>query len=242
MPQSHNDVPRRIFKAIYLILEKYHRLYGLEVYFFTGGHGPGYVGFQVAAARCFDDKNGDANYEQANISSRMSLVTYLPYFGIPSWSSVSGEQVKGNPKELRRTKEVVKWLESHLTLGSLFAHYEDEIARWRQSYTVEQSEKYLLMIRVAGLLVGGTGDFPRAPPQCFSDYDSTSPQRVRDIERQLDGLCSRHQIMGRKEIFFGSNGLALIDENEIVDVWVRTTKGETAESIVSDFRSGISSN
>jgi 3'-phosphoadenosine 5'-phosphosulfate sulfotransferase len=36
---------RKINKAIYLLIEKYHRLYGLEVYGFSGGHGPGYAGF-----------------------------------------------------------------------------------------------------------------------------------------------------------------------------------------------------
>ncbi|RLA51944.1 MAG: hypothetical protein DRR42_08875, partial [Gammaproteobacteria bacterium] len=236
LPQQDTDIPRRIFKAIYLILEKYHRLYGLEAYFFTGGHGPGYVGFQIASARCFDDQNGDANYEQANIPGRTSLVTYLTDFGVPAWSSVSGEQIEGNPEKLSRTSDVVKWLESHLTLDSLFAHYEDEISRWRKSYTVEQSEKYLLMIRIAGLLVRSTGDFPRAPPQCFSDYDSSTSARVESIERKLGGLSSRHQIMGAKKVFIGSNGLALVSEEEIVDLWSRYLKGETPEQIVHSLK------
>ena len=235
--QTDTDTSRRIFKAVYLILEKYHRLYGLEAYFFSGGHGPGYVGFQVAAARCFDSGKTDANYDQADISGRTSLVTYLAHIGIPAWSSVSGEQIEGNPKKLGRTRDVERWLESHLTLNQLFSHYEAEISRWRVTYSVEASEKYLLMIRLAGLLARNTGDFPRAPPQCFSDYDPTTPQRVLNIERLLGGLCSRHEIMGINNIFIGSNGLALVNERDTVNVWIHYLEGQNVEQIVSSLES-----
>jgi len=231
LPNKSSDIPRRIFKAIYLILEKYHRLYGLEIYFFTGGHGPGYAGFQVAAARCFDDQNGDANYQEASIPGRTSFVTYLSDFGIPSWSSTSGDQTQGNPEKLPRTSDVVKWLESHLTLNSLFDHYEDEVSRWRSSYTVEQSEKYLLMVRLAGLLAREKGDFPRAPGQCFSDYDSKYHEKVANVQRLLGGISGRHQIMGTEKAQVGSNGLALVNGNELVNVWDLYLLGRSPEDI-----------
>ena len=69
------DESRKINKAIYSLVEKYHRLFGLEVYGFSGGHGPGYAGFQLAAHRCWEEDKPYANYGPPLGDGRQVLVT-----------------------------------------------------------------------------------------------------------------------------------------------------------------------
>jgi len=120
---------RKINKAIYLVVEKYHRLFGLEVYGFSGGHGPGYAGFQVAANRCWSQGRPHANYQAPFGDGRQVLVTYFTNVGIPAWCA--GEQLEFAGWGRQRTNSIVSWLEQHLTLLELFDLYKSEIASWR---------------------------------------------------------------------------------------------------------------
>ena len=59
---SAADTQRKIYKAIYLILRKYHALYGLEIFVFSGGHGAGYVSFQLACDRICNADRLETHY------------------------------------------------------------------------------------------------------------------------------------------------------------------------------------
>ena len=74
---TSND--HKLFKAIYLLLDKYHRLYGLEIYLFSGGHEPGYCGFQIATSPCYGEFGDQLNYSKTGVSDGPygALVTYV---------------------------------------------------------------------------------------------------------------------------------------------------------------------
>jgi hypothetical protein len=230
-----SDTQRKIYKAIYLILRKYHALYGLELFVFSGGHGAGYVGFQLACERICDAGRLDTHYPSPPLRQPVAFVTYLEHFGIPAWATADDEQIEVAPEKLPRTNEVVAWLESQFDLHALFEAYRESINAWRRQYTVEASEQYLLMVQVAGLLARSRGTCPCAPGQCFSDYGNQTPQRVQAIEQTLGGLSGRHQILGDRHCFIGSNGKALLHESQVVDIWTPIIQGQSAEQIAYDL-------
>jgi len=219
---------QKINKAIYLLLEKFHRLFGLEVYGFSGGHGPGYAGFQVAAKRCWFDGRPHANYEPPIGDGRQVLVTYFPHVGVPAWCA--GEQLELDGWERKRTSSIVEWLEKHLTHLELFDLYKSEIDQWRSRYTVEESEKYLLMFNFAGLLSSRIGDFPRTPGQLFHNMDPNGHSKAEEIASRLRVKDQHIDAFGISGCMIGRNGFALVGD-EVVDVWAMRTQGQTAAAI-----------
>jgi hypothetical protein len=229
------DTQRKIYKAIYLILRKYHALYGLELFVFSGGHGAGYISFQLACERICNAQRLDNHYPSPPLRQPTAFTTYLTHFGIPARATANDEQVDIPPGKLRRTNDVVTWLESQFDLHTLFEAYREPITDWRRQYTVEASEQYLLMVHLAGLLARDRGSYPCAPAQCFSDYDSQPPERIQAIERAMGGLSGRHQILGHSDCFIGSNGKALLHESQVVDVWTPFIQGQSTEQIVTNL-------
>lgn len=225
---------RKISKAVYLLLEKYHRLFGLEAFLFSGPHGPGYVGFQVAANRCWDADNSNANYSVAGPDEGRygPLVTYLTHVGIPEWAA--GHQLEMPDWTAARTEAIEGWLTQNLRLHALFDENADVIGRWRQKYTVEDSEKYLLMYNLAGLLAMRGGDMPRSPSQCLSDYDTKAPDVVQHQLRMLNLTTERGTVMGVSGIMIARNGKALVEET-LIDVWQRRTAGESVIQIADSL-------
>ena len=221
---------RKINKAVYLLIEKYHRLYGLEVYGFNSGHGPGYAGFQLAAERCWDRRNGTANYDNMPGSGQQVLVCYFTHVGIPAWCA--GEQLELQGWQAQRTSNIIQWLEKHLTFHELFERYEPQISRWRTAYSVECSEQYLLMVNLAGLLASRQSNFPSAPGQLFSDMDYEAHNKVNHIASRLGGLDPRTDILGVSGCLIGRNGKALVGE-QLIDVWRMRVQGQPCESIVN---------
>lgn len=222
---------RKINKAIYLLLEKYHRLFGLEVYGFSGGHGPGYAGFQIAAKRCWQEGELYPNYEAPFGDGRQVLVTYFSHVGIPAWCA--GEQLELPEWWKLRTSSILAWLEEHLTLLELFDLYQSDIARWRAQYSVEESEKYLLMVNLAGVLSARLGDFPRTPAQLFHSLDPTGGEKAGGIVSRLGVADVNIDCFGVADCMVGRNGLALVGD-EIVDVWAMRLSGQSCEDI-SDY-------
>ncbi len=176
---------RKISKAIYLLLEKYHRLFGLEVYGFSGGNGPGYAGFQVAANRCWERGRPYLNYETPFGDGRQVLVTYFSSVGIPAWCS--GEQLELPGWEQQRTSSIMSWLKQNLTLLELFDLYKSDIASWHAPYTVEESAKYLLMVNLAGLVSARQGDFPGTAEQLYHSMDPKGVEKAEQIVSRLGG-------------------------------------------------------
>lgn len=219
---------RKINKAIYLLVEKYHRLFGLEIYGFSGGHGPGYAGFQIAAKRCWQEGEPYANYEAPFGDGRQVLVAYFSHAGIPAWCA--GEQLELPEWWKLRTSSILAWLEEHLTLLELFDLYQSEIARWRARYSVEESEKYLLMLNLAGLLSAKVGDFPRTPGQLFHGMDPTGHEKAQRMVSRLGVADGNIDAFGITDCMLGRNGLALVGD-EIVDVWAMGLSGQSSEEI-----------
>jgi hypothetical protein len=219
---------RKISKAIYLLVEKYHRLFGLEVYGFSGGHGPGYAGFQVAANRCWAQGRPHLNYQAPFGDGRQVLVTYFSNVGIPAWCA--GEQLGLDGWERQRTSSIMAWLEHHLTLLELFDFYKSDIASWRAWYTVEESEKYLLMINLAGLVSARLGDFPRTPEQLYHSMDPKGVEKAEQIVSRLGIADGGIDAFGVAGCMIGRNGLALVGD-AIVDVWAMRVRGQSPETI-----------
>ena len=155
------------------------------------------------------------------------MVTYFTSVGIPAWCA--GNQLELEDWGRQRTSAILEWLEKHLTLLELFDLYKSDIARWRARYTVEESEKYLLMINVAGLLSSMRGDFPRAPEQLFHDMGPKGIEKAEMIVSHLGDLDGNVDAFGFPGCMVGRNGLALVGD-EIVDVWAMRVSGQSCEA------------
>lgn len=228
---TSND--HKIFKAIYLLLDKYHRLYGLEIYLFSGGHGPGYCGFQIAASPCYGEFGDQLNYSKTGVSDGPygALVTYVTgTAGIPAWAN-RGQQVELKGWQQWRTQTLVAWFEANMGFKALLGDHEEMIRRWRLVYTVEQSEKYLLMVNLAGLLARHLDEFPRLPSQCLSGYESDSLALLNEQLRRL-GISSEHEgVMGVPGIMVARNGRAIAGQQD-ADFWEWYVSGLSAPEIV----------
>jgi len=238
MPTEKNP-DRKIVKAIYLLLEKYHRIYGLEVYSFShGSFGPGYFGFQIAAHRCWWGKDlRNANYQARHGSKGMygPLVGYWYMASIPSWAA--GDQLSLRNWEKLRTTEIVAWFEESLGLRSLFAENARAIAEWRSRYSVEESEKYLLMMNLAGLLASQNGAFPVTPTQTFSEYDPDAKAKAAAILRKL-GLSIEEEpgrVFGLDKTFIARNGMALAGDT-VFDLWEAHLAGASHDELLKRLR------
>jgi hypothetical protein len=226
-----NAAARKIIKAIYLLVEKHHRLYGLEVYLFSGGHGAGYVGFQVAGKKCAEPgEPTEINYGYMHPESTddyLSLVTYLcGPVRLCDWSTSSPVIMDGWEK--KRTAEIASWLEENLTLRDLYERYSAEISRWRDLYTVSQSEQYLLMLNIAGLISARSQEMLRIPSQCF-DYDQQGLEKATKMRLDL-GVVGMNDAIGLADCMIGRNGRALID-GQLYDLWEQRLQGVSATGI-----------
>ena len=230
---------RKINKAIYLILERYHRLYGLRLATFAGGHGYGYGMFYTDAISPIGDKGWQVDYDDAlgkkgKRQQKLSLVAYICDVGLPGWTN--GRQAHLEGWQTRRTSEIVEWLEANLSLRQLFTVFADEINRWREQYSVEQSEKYLLTMNIAGLHCAESDSILYNHTALFSDYDSKASEKMKHIEYLLDISESFGNIWGSDVLLFATNGLALAKQQEIVDVWDMYKTGLNTQDILNEIR------
>ncbi|NDV90473.1 hypothetical protein GTH32_04580 [Alteromonas sp. 345S023] len=233
---------RQITKAIYLLVEKYHRLYGLELYLFShSGFGPGYWGFQVAGNRTWSARSSIVNDDGIGkkVRNSYSLVSYLHDVSLPSWSlSMDKQKAKGQPRlhssKQLRTHTVVNWLEKEMGLINYFNQHHDAIERWRGTYTVEAAEKYILTINLAGLAATERNSLLVTPGQCYDSYydNSEFDQIKEDIYTKLRAEDRKIDIFGTKGKWFCRNGLALID-NTVVNFWQEYVKGKSAKEILA---------
>src|SRR5579859_1806563 len=148
---------RKMTKAVWLLLQRYHRSHGLGVVGCFRPVGAEYFYFYSLAVR---DRHGRARY----IAERAFQPGYA--LAISQWECrLVGQQdvlYTGWTEREVRTSDIVDWLDHHLSLQQLFRDHEEELRAWRERYTVGQSERYLLAWNVLGLvatsrfdLVGG---------------------------------------------------------------------------------------
>jgi hypothetical protein len=131
--------------------------------------------------------------------------------------------------EKKRTAEITSWLEENLTLRALYERYSAEITRWRDLYTVNQSEQYLLMLNIAGLISSRSKEMLRIPSQCF-DYDQRGPEKATKMLREL-GVAGMNDAIGLAECMIGRNGKALIN-GRVYDLWAKRLEGLSVTEIV----------
>jgi hypothetical protein len=171
---------RQINKAIFQIIEKYHRLYGLEFHPFShSSFGPIYWGVQIAAKRTWSINNKQVNDNELGQREEngYSLISYLHYVFIPSWAANKYLDAESGQPSLEtisatRTVAIVEWLEQHMQLDNYLTRYQSEISRWRSSYSVEDAEKYILMMNLAGLITTQHGTQILTPGQVLSTCQS----------------------------------------------------------------------
>jgi hypothetical protein len=230
-PAPTDMTNRKIPKAIYLLLERHHRLHGLECYLFSGPHGAGYVGFQVAGRRCCQpDRPPEINYGYMHPEEDcdyLSLVTYLcGPIKLCDWSTRVPACLPG--WETKRTAEISLWLEENLTLNALYDRYSNEIARWRTTATVEEAEKYLFMVHVAGLISARAQEMLRTPMQCF-DHDSDGWGKAQILYQSI-GVSGESDAIGLQDCMIGRNGKAIV-HGSLHDIWEWRTGGLNAEDV-----------
>ena len=229
---------RKMNKAIYLILEKYHRLYGLKLMSFAGGHGYGYGMFYLdsvppGTGGMIQTDYKDRLEEKRSNGKRVSLVFYLGEAGLPAWSN--GCQAQLEDWQRCRTSTIIEWLEANLSLKDLFCVFREEVARWRTRYTVEQSEKYLLAMNLAGLHCADSDSILYNHYALFSEYDPDGQEKTSDIENRLNISNCFGDIWGSKDILFSTNGFALISFKDVIDTWEMYQVGMSSHAILEEL-------
>jgi len=229
---------RKINKAVYLILEKYHSFYGLKLAGFSGGHGYGYGMFYLDAVKPVVNGLVDTNYESLNRSrsQSLSLVFYLDNVGIPSWGN-HNQQLGLKNWSRKRTFEIQKWLLKNLTLNDCFDTYSDDIKRWRSSYTVEDSEKYLLVMNIVGLYCERKKLCFSTLASSFSEYDSDAHRKKEHIANKLNIRDTFGSLWGDENLCFSTNGYALLNSTRLVDIWELYLSKKSPEQILDELMS-----
>jgi hypothetical protein len=226
---------RTLNKAIYLILEKYHRTYGLKLAGFSGGHGYGYGMFYVDAVNPTSNGGIDMNYsEHTRSMDELALVFYLTSVGMPAGAN-KGKQLEMKDWSKSRTDTICKWLMEHLTLDACFNFHSRQISTWRSRYTVEQSEKYLLAMNVAGIYCAKKGKILMNLHSNFSEYDYEANNKADAVLRKLGLADSLGTVWGDCDLFIGTNGKALFNGERVIDFWEMCLEGKTSQQIVGEF-------
>lgn len=208
---------RKINKAIYLILEKYHRLFGLKLVGFSGGHGYGYGMFYLDAVKPWQQGPLDTDYNFIVArDKKLSMVFYLEHVGLPEWSH--GMQQEMVDWRSSRTNEIVEWLQSRLSIEDLIIQGNIYISRWRSSYTAESAEKYLFVMNTAGLFFAELNKPFTTLDANFSEYDCARPAKVSAIKAKLGVGRDDSIVWGANGVYFAENGLVQVGE-DIIDIW-----------------------
>lgn len=121
-----------------------------------------------------------------------------------------------------------------MQLDNYFARYQSEISRWRSSYSVEDAEKYILMMNLTGLIATQHGTQILTPGQAFDShysFSSADQRKIDNIHSSLESKDPRIDVFGIKNYWFCRNGKALI-KDEVVDVWNHYIEGVTLADII----------
>lgn len=221
---------RKITKAVYLLLQEYHRTMGLAVIGWSKPPGNSYFSFYSMAA-------GDVwrqvfGRPSAGIDiKRFSLTTYQDHIGLPAWGA--GEQ-EYHPDQRRRvlsTAEIVQWYKSRLELQQLFEAFCQDIEWWRRSYHVGESEPYLLTWNVMGLV---SAKLQRTiATYGRSEYYFGIPDEEKDAALELASGRQFDCVHFCGKLSFANSGLARLPNGMIVDLWQRHLRGEKTEALAS---------
>ncbi len=227
--------PRTIIKAIYLILEKYHRRYGLKVHPWAKQPGNIYFSFYLDVNK----PEGNTGFLLDLYNDNLSLTTYQDHVGAPAWSY--GHQQEMSGWKNARTSDIIAWLERTTSFPELFTQYESKLKWWRRGYSVEQSEQYLLTWQVCGLLAVKLGSFIQTPTNLFSDYDSEWDKKRALYCSAFTRSHPEFGILSLDGISISDRGEAYICEKERLNIWDLYCQGIEPTAIADQLFSTYSS-
>lgn len=222
----------KINKAVFLLLEKYHRSHGLIVLGWSKPPGNNYYSFCSLAA-C-DDLGHPLHV--AELYRGFNLTTYQDRIGIPAWSA--GDQVEHphwTKRELRST-EITEWYERNLGVSHLFNILDDRIDWWRRTYHVSESEPYLLMWNVMGLFASALGGVV----QTYERSENCSGIPKSDKHSVEAPACPSpfESVHFCEKLAFCTNGKVLLPNGSRIDLWQKYLQGQRPGDIAGELING----
>jgi hypothetical protein len=127
--------------------------------------------------------------------------------------------------------EMLEWYEERLSLRELFDDHAEMISWWRRAYHVDESERYLLMWNVIGIL----GGLVKEPCMAFGGGDG----QLSDDERRVQSCLAvadpweRIVLVGR--FGFATDGRACLPSGRIVSLWDGLVHGLSPRVLADDL-------
>lgn len=206
-----SETRRKISKAVYLLLEKYHCKFGLSVVAWWKTPGNEYFSFFCMPIR---DRGGSLKH-LPEVNGQFSLTIYQDHVSIPSWSNESPSRLDIDPGELR-TAQLLEWYEENLSFHELFNYYRPEINEWRKRYHVEESEAYLFSWNLMGLFSTRIDEVVR----CDGCNDWGPSEFEKESLRILGSQRTQGEVFFCGEWSFTTDGKALQKGNsEVLELW-----------------------
>ena len=230
---------RQFNKALYLLIEKYHRLYGLEFFFFSRSGGPGHWGFQLACNRTWCARQRIIFPKDYPRAIQFATCGYVGKVEVAPWSVPDGyvyspDEVRLEHSQNVRTSEVVAWFEEHMQLRKLFEHYSSELERWRGNYSVEDAEKYILMTQLMGLISQLRDTVPNTPIQEHGLPYACDDKKIDEIHRTLGVRDGSIDVVGVKDFWITRDAKGLVN-GQLIDFWKLYLEGMAVEQMIKLF-------
>lgn len=219
----------RISRAVYLVLEKYHRKYGLSVVSAHDGPEGYYHGFYSLAVRDQDERP----FHLLEVEGRYALTIYQAFPGVPSWSSGTDSVFAEERESPMSTKELAAWYAHNLSLRRFFSDNAEAIRRWRLTYSVSESEPYLLTWNVMSELSARVGEtmwtYSRA------DLNDEGREWEQEAASSLGCKTPDETVHFCGGLAFATDGRVLLPDHSQVDMWSRHLAGEEPSGIVDSL-------
>ena len=225
---------RKINKAVFLLLQKYHRTHGLSVLFGAKQPGNDYIFFYSKAVR---NRDNTPKYV-IDMDSQYCLTTYQEYLAIPGWSKEGKVYHEDFDKRELHTNEIVEWYERQLTIRSFLDDYQNEIDLWRDTYHVSESEPYLFTWNVLGLFSSRL-DCRILSPRLHEKWDEDDLKHNNKLLLEIGCTYPKENLNFCDSYVFISDGRVFHKENQsIAWIWKDYLRGKSVERIVDDLIKG----
>ncbi len=134
-----------------------------------------------------------------------------------------------------RTWEIVGWLEHHLGHHALFGDHEEALRRWRERYTVGQSERYLLAWNVLGLLSAMPPNLVGGGIATSARFDTFDYQLDEDAVHLFDLKYPEENVHYCRGIAVSSDARAYVPGHGVRDLWSERLQGTPVLQIVDSL-------
>lgn len=185
---------RKVYKWVFLLLERHHERLGLKVLAWSGPQGIGtpYFTFYFDAVKN-DEGHIITQFDLGDRNSNHSMTMYQGLIGLPEWAV--GDQMEHPDQSILelRTEQLLSWYEQHLRVidcsQPLWSCIDTTIQqRLHWSAAVE---RYLLSWRMLGHVMASLPEFvPLETVGESTDPAYGVPDYVRDVDRFLPEMAS----------------------------------------------------